>query len=109
MAAKKVSMALTKKEKSDFKESAVLSEAPRFPWGLSVNLDEDSLKKLNVEDLPEVGDEFEMVATVKATSVSENEDEDGTRQSVGLQITDMALLRMGSKGKPEDRLYGGKK
>lgn len=102
-------MKLTKKDKSDLKESAVLSEAPEFPWGLSVNLDEDSLEKLKVEKLPEVGDEFEMIATVKATAVSENEDEDGTRRSVSLQITDMALFHAGDKGKPEDRLYGGKK
>ncbi len=104
----KVSMKLTKSEQSDIKE-AVLSEAPRFPWGLSVNLDEDSLEKLKVEELPKAGDEFEMVATVKVTSVSENEDEGGTRRSVGLQITDMALFHAGAKGKPEDRLYGGKK
>lgn len=104
----KVSMELTKRERSDIKE-AVLSEAPTFPWGLSVTLDEDSLEKLKVEELPEVGTEFEMVATVKATSVSENEDEDGTRRSVSLQITDMALFHVDKKGKPEDTLYGGRK
>ena len=112
---KKVSMALTKGEKSDLKKETVLSEAPEFPFGLSVHLDEDSLEKLKVKELPEAGTEFLMNTTVKVTSVSEHEDEDGTRRSVGLQITEMELLHMGgesdSKGKdnPADRLYGGKR
>ncbi len=104
----KVSMELTKKERSS-REETVLSEAPTFPFGLSVHLDEDSLEKLNVKELPEVGTEFEMVATVKVTSVSENETDEGTRRSVALQITDMALFHVDKKGKPEDTLYGGKK
>jgi len=106
---KKVNMALTKSEKSDRKKETVLSEAPEFPFGLSVHLDNDSLEKLNVEELPEVGSEFFMNTTVKVTSVSEHETDEGASRSVSLQITEMELLHTKGESNPGDKLYGGKK
>lgn len=109
MPEEKVSMALTKSEKSERQKDTVLSESPEFPFGLSVHLDDDSLEKLKVKELPEVGGEFDMFATVKVTSVSEHETDEGARRSVSLQITEMALFHKGENNSPGDKLYGGKK
>ncbi len=102
---RKASMELTKKEGSRQNE-AVLSEAPAFPFGLSVHLHDESLDKLNIEELPEVGAEFTMNTTVKATAVSEEETTEGVRRSVTLQITEMEIFHAEDDG---EKLYGGSK
>jgi hypothetical protein len=74
--------------------------APEFPYGLRIDLDNDSLKKLGIESLPEVGKSMMLHARVVVNSVSENESSgQEKRKSVGLQITDMAL---GSEGEKRD-------
>lgn len=74
--------------------SSMIDE-PLYPWGLSINLDEDSLEKLDLE-LPKVGKKFTLVAAVEVTSVSSNASKGGESQSVGLQITDMCLEAPGA-------------
>jgi len=66
-------------------------DAPRYPWGLSLSLDNDSLEKLGLTELPALGAETMLVARVKVTSVSSNESEHGASKNVSLQITAMAL------------------
>lgn len=79
----------------DEAEDTVLSvdEAPRFPWGLSITLDEESLSKLGI-DLSnfEIGQTIEIVAVAKVESKSEHEhQDDDAHQSVGLQITELDI------------------
>ena len=73
------------------------STGPKYPYGLCISFDEDTLEKLGLDDgeMPEVGDMIHLMAMAKVTSVSENE-----RESVGgatkkccrieLQITHLA-------------------
>lgn len=82
---------------------------PKYPWGLNVCLDSDSLEKLGVKSLPAVGTEVTIVAKAVVASTSENATEnDGTRQSVSLQITDMQLdgLQNDVFGRAAEMLYG---
>jgi len=65
-------------------------DAPAFPFGLSVHLDNVALDKLNMS-LPKVGEIMDLAAAVKVTSVSANEQGDKLDRSVTLQITDMSL------------------
>lgn len=63
-----------------------------YPYGLRIELNEDSLDKLGIDKLPGVGDEMEVEAKVEVQSVSENAYQDGeNRRSVSLQITKMSL------------------
>lgn len=107
-------MQLSKAEQKDLVAGPGNTDnAPRYPWGLSLNLDEESLEKLGITgdgDLPDVGAELVLTAKVKVTSVSSNEvDGDKTRQSVGLQICAMSLGPEGGKKKPHaDVLYSEK-
>jgi hypothetical protein len=66
-------------------------QKPEYPWGLNINLDEESLKKLGIADLPAVGGEMMITAKVKVTSTSSVEYDEGSRRTVALQITDMAI------------------
>lgn len=68
---------------------------PVYPYGLCVRLDDDAMAALKMGELPAAGDELVLLAKVTVSSVSENQYDEGgktrTRQSMELQITDMAL------------------
>lgn len=66
-------------------------DAPKYPWGTSLDLDNDTLAKLGITKLPEVGEEVAITAIAKVTRISANEDQGGTRQCLGLQITTMEV------------------
>lgn len=92
-ARERVSMKLSKAEvkKHNAPMAVGASSAPRYPWGLSLSLDNASLEKLGMTKLPEVGATFELDAKVKVTSVSQNEDGSSSNRSASLQITEMCL------------------
>jgi hypothetical protein len=66
------------------------NNGPAYPYGLTITLDNDTLKKLAM-GLPQVGDKFTLHAMVEAIAVSKDPStiEDGKR--VELQITAMEL------------------
>jgi hypothetical protein len=102
MFAKLISMAKTPEEvKQDAPAPVAVSDSkvsgPKYPWGLCISLDDETLKKLGLSgDLPAVGEVIPIQAMAKVTSASMNEQEkgDGTTEMccrVELQITDMAV------------------
>lgn len=107
--AKLVSMARTASEKAEIvkeQDPAGADSVPEFPWGLSICLDEDSLEKLGITELPKPGAIVTITAQAKVTAVrmSANEGEVTDRQGVDLQITDMAVDD-GNSGKAVKSLY----
>ncbi len=109
---KLTNMQLPKRSEKDLSTAAVPPEGeqPRYPWGLSLNLEDESLKKLGVDTLPEVGVVLSLTAKVTVTSVSARDDQDGGKsRSMNLQITDMALgpaPKKSDDGKTADILFG---
>lgn len=68
------------------------SKAPRYPWGLSVNLDDASLKALGLKTMPPVGSELTLQAKCCVTSSSERHEKGGSAsRDASLQITHMAV------------------
>ena len=68
------------------------ANAPKFPWGLRISLTDKELKKLKLEDLPEIGDVIDLRAFACVTSVSSNKNEDGSACCrVELQIERLAV------------------
>lgn len=61
-----------------------------YPWGLCINLDNETLKKLGATPQP-VGSEVMITARAIIKSTSSRESEDGARHDASLQITDMAI------------------
>ncbi len=90
---KLVDIAYTPKERKE--EAAEMTpgkyKGPEYPYGLSITLNEETLAKLGIEELPRVGDEMRVEAMAKVTSVSMRSDKsDEDERCVGLQITELA-------------------
>jgi hypothetical protein len=86
-------MKMTASEAKDAMSPSSATEAgPRYPWGLTINLDNESFDKLG-EEMYAVGDELVLLAHVTVTSCSSSQSEgDRTpRRSCALQITKMCL------------------
>jgi hypothetical protein len=79
--------------------SSDLSEAPKYPYGLSISLEDDAIDKLGIGWKLEVGDTVSINAKARVTSKSARETMlSDTEESLCLQITDMEV-------KPASVLY----
>jgi hypothetical protein len=86
-----VNMQMTAEQAKSYAEPSA-GDGPRYPYGLCLQLDTDTLKKLGITDLPKVGSTFTLVAKVDVTSVSMHQQQDGDESMcASLQITDMEL------------------
>lgn len=89
---KLVNMKISKAEQEKRSEpSTIATERPMYPWGLNLNLDNDTLEKLGIDGLPKVGESYAIIATASVSSVSSSESEGGAHRSLSLQITDLCL------------------
>jgi hypothetical protein len=99
------SMKLSKAEQKEAAQPA-MTDGPAYPYGLTVNLEDDALEMLEMKTLPKVGATLMLYARVKVTSVSSYEAGEAKRRSVSLQITDLCL-EADKGGKDADtKLYG---
>jgi len=88
---KLVDMKLDPKERKE-EQKSMMVDAPLYPFGTSVDLDNEALSKLGMDELPEVGEEYTLMAKVSVTSVSSNQYGAGEKsRRVCLQITAMGL------------------
>lgn len=86
-----ISMETSPQEAQEY-ANPTAAEAPKYPWGLEICLNDDSLDKLGVKALPAVGTEVTIVAKATVSGTRENATEgEGTRASMDLQITDMQI------------------
>lgn len=102
------SMKLTAKEQEKTQPASVLAEQPRYPWGLGLHLDDETLDKLGI-GLPELGKTLLLQARVKVTGAMAQETEgSGKSRQAQLQITDMGIdVDEGEGGDAADKLYDG--
>ncbi|MDR5772086.1 MULTISPECIES: capsid staple protein [unclassified Caballeronia] len=104
-----ISMKLTPAEAKAETMLAAPSDAPEYPYGLTICLDDDVLAKLGITDLSPVGAVFMLTARVEVCSTSQYQNQDGTDKSMSLQITDMDLDTGDAPRSTNDianRLYG---
>lgn len=65
-----------------------------YPWGLRIDLNDDSMKKLGLTaDKFSVEDEVTCIIKCKVTRIESREDtyDDGKKEEIVLQITDMKI------------------
>jgi len=100
----------TAEQKAMMSPSLAVGDRPRYPWGLSITLDTDTLDKLGLKKLPEVGAEFYLCASADVVSLSSNESEGGKNRSLSLQITALSLELEDDTDAAgaADKLYGEK-
>jgi len=85
-------------------------DAPEYPWGLKLSLDEEALKKLALGEMPAVGTKLKIEANVEVCDVSQYESkEGGVRRSLSLQITDLGLGAADAPVNHAQVMYGEKK
>ena len=86
-------------------------DEPKYPYGLCLSLCEDSMEKLGITVLPEIGSEMMIKAKVYVKSTRAYETmEDGEDKGMELQITDMEIMPAEGQVNNEQRasmLYGG--
>lgn len=79
------------------------SDPPEYPYGLTLNIDDATLKKLGIESPPAVGTKMMVVAMAEVRGTSQHEDKDRVDKNMTLQITEMSLS---PEGKPiEQSMY----
>lgn len=83
-------MALVNMKSSAEESQEYEMESPEYPYGLTIDLDDDSLAKLGITSLPKVGSEMMITAKCVVKGVSSNQYQGSDEESrVCLQITDM--------------------
>src|SRR5262245_52890513 len=100
-----INMKMTKSEKN---EQTALSEpgGNDYPYGLALNLDHDSMDKLGLKDLPDVGSKMVIQAIAEVVSVGANATKESESRYMTLQITDMDLSSTKKQNAGEEILYG---
>jgi hypothetical protein len=94
------------RETKEMKEDCCISEQD-YPYGLTISLEEPSIKKLEIGKLPEIGEKFLLKSIVEVTSISDNVNKDERNRCIRLQITDMELAEAPKEEKSsESVLYG---
>lgn len=86
------------------------SDAPRYPYGLELRLDEEALAKLGITAPPSVGTTMMITAKVIVTSASQHQTQGGDPEfSSCWQITDMECGSSASdkQAGAASQLYGG--
>lgn len=85
---------------------ADIADAPRFPYGLHIDLCDEAMKSLGMTAMPETGQTLIITARVLVDSCREEARQDGVERNVGMQITDMAIGPDTAKPSAEESLYG---
>lgn len=85
-------------------------DGPRYPYGLCLYMNTETLKKLGITELPKVGSKLTIVAQVDVTSVGMRQQQDGDEEmNADLQITDMEIKgAQRSQAELASLLYTGK-
>lgn len=108
---KMVSMELSQEEKKKAAKGPEAVEAEhKYPYGLTLQLEDDVLDKLGLKDLPKIGTTMTVsaMATVESVSIRENSSDRNSRD-ISLQITDLGLYPAEEEKKSEEVLYGKEK
>jgi hypothetical protein len=107
MATTLINMQQSAEEAKEYTEPKA-SDAPKYPWGLCITLNDDSLEKLGIDALPAVDVEVTIIAKAIVSRTSEYQTQGGeSERSLDLQITDMQVgVGKDLLGRAQDALYG---
>lgn len=103
-----ISMKLSPQEAAEYTGAVAPApgDAPAYPYGLCLCLNDETLKKLGYTDPPAVGTEMMLQAKVVVTSTGVNQQQDGDKEArCDMQITDMELASA-SRPDPAQVLFG---
>lgn len=96
---KMTDMKMTKSEKKDTIPS--VADAPGYPYGLCIRLDNAALEKLGITTLPKVGAKVMVHGMGVITSVSSHESKNNDSRNVEIQLQELAVDRAEPMSKDE--------
>lgn len=103
-----VNMKMSPEESAEYSEPSIMSDAPAYPYGLRICLDDDALSKLKFAALPAVDQAMMIIARVLVVGVSSDQRSGGDKDDrVELQITDMEVQPDNSGKTSAEKIYGG--
>lgn len=88
------------------KDSSLVSpiEQDEYPYGLRINLNNETLAKLGMTELPPIDAEFKLMALVCVVGITQNDSTGETPyKSVDLQIEQMTLVPAQEEAGEEDK------
>jgi hypothetical protein len=84
-----------KKDQAELCDATTKIKQPRFPYGLCIRLENESLKKLGLEGLPEVGATVQFTAEARVTSASSQDVESADGKVTQNRCVELQICRMG--------------
>lgn len=111
-----IDMQLDRKEAQEEAGASPSDNLPKYPYGLCIYLDDETLEKLGLTQLPKVGTTLQLTAMVKVTGTRSHEiqtekesgePDENTSSSVDMQITAMELSAGQTQQSAASMLYGG--
>lgn len=98
-------MQMTAEEAKEYSDGCCVpdaGDAPKYPYGLCIRLNDGTLEKLGLAGPLAVGTEVLVVAKAKVTGTSAREDQKGESESdMELQITDLELQQAPAVSDPK--------
>jgi hypothetical protein len=106
---KTVNMEMPAEKREEMTETAMAGK-PRYPYGLEIRLDNASLARLGLAELPEIGEKVVIHAIAEVSNISQHfslrgEDE----KNVALQITDLGLYPEEKENSDMEHFFYGEK
>lgn len=99
-------MKLPKKNNSAMAEPVEM-EREKYPYGLEISLNEESITKLGIEGLPDVGKKVMISARADVVLVRQSEEMNGKKnRRIEFQITDIEFEEEKEKKVASKELYG---
>lgn len=105
------SLKIEASEKKENAHPSIVADSPQYPYGLKLHFDEMTYKKLELGEVPKVGDKFMVLAYAEVCDVHQNKYEgDQPQISMGMQIMDIELKKkeMEKQRDIASELYGSK-
>lgn len=101
-------MRISDMEKKNNTLLSVVDDKPNYPYSLKLMLDSDTVAKLGLADLPDVGEKMQMLAVVEVVGVrKEGEVGDVGKYCLDLQIQQMDIKESEKDESVSGMLYGG--
>lgn len=88
-----VSLKMTAKQSSEYGTLCAPGggDAPVYPYGTELRLEDEQLALLGITALPPVGTKFAIIGIGEVIDTSARENKDGKENCMSLQITDLQL------------------
>ena len=91
-------MARSKKDRKS-NEAICSPDDSKFPYGLSIDLNEESLEKLDLDDMPDIGTKLIVAAVGEVTSVNQHKSKSDTTQNLTIQLQRLEVGPLNKKEK----------